>query len=38
LKIIVMLCSIMLSQVLFAQNKASLYEIPLKDINDKELR
>src|SRR5947199_6798238 len=35
MKTIVMLCSVMLSQVLFAQNKASLYEIPLKDINDK---
>ena len=36
MKTIVMLCSVMLSQVLFAQNKASLYEIPLKDINDKD--
>ena len=36
MKIIAMLCSVMLSQVLFAQNKSSLYEIPLKDINNKD--
>src|SRR5216683_4803119 len=36
MKIIVLLCSVMLSQVVFAQNKTSLYEIPLKDINEKE--
>ena len=36
MKIIVILCSVVLSQVLLAQTKSSLYEIPLKDINDKE--
>ncbi len=35
MKLIVILCSVMLSQVLLAQTKPSLYEIPLKDINDK---
>jgi glutathione peroxidase-family protein len=36
MKIIVILCSVMLSQALFAQNKPSLHEIPLKDINEKD--
>jgi glutathione peroxidase len=36
MKIIAILCSIVVSQVVLAQNKASLYEIPLKDINEKD--
>ncbi len=36
MKIIVILCSLMLSQIVFAQSKTSLYEIALKDINDKD--
>ena len=36
MKLIAILCSIVVSQVVLAQNKASLYEIPLKDINEKD--
>ena len=36
MKIIAILFSVLLSQVLLAQNKTSLYDIPLKDINNKD--
>jgi glutathione peroxidase len=36
MKIVVILCSVMLSQAVLAQNKSSLYDIPLKDINGKD--
>ncbi len=36
MKIIAFLLSLIVSQVVLAQNKASHYEIPLKDINDKD--
>src|SRR3989442_4804333 len=36
MKIIVILCTLMLAEIVFAQNKSPLYEIPLKDINDRD--
>jgi len=37
MKIIAILCSLVLSQIVFAQNASSLYRIPLKDINEKDV-
>ena len=35
MKIIVLLCALFLAQIVSAENKSSLYDIPLKDINGK---
>ena len=35
MKIIVLLCALFIAQIVSAESKSSLYDIPLKDINGK---